>query len=168
MSNYPLIGDPQVTFREQRLYVGIRAIAPFNGMFAVRDELLNELRPWVQKNGIADEGPYFLRYHVIDMNNQMDIEVGFVTAREIHGSGRVAPGILPAGHYASLLYTRYGMRANKALIHWARKEGVRWDRWDDPAGDAFRCRYEAYLTDYRIQPRKSEWEVELAIKIADS
>ena len=34
-------------------------------------------------------------------------------------------------------------------------------------GDAFGCRYEAYLTDYRLEPRKSVWEVELAIKLSD-
>ena len=148
--------------------MGIRTIAAFQGMFAVRDELLKELRLWVQKNGIAEEGPYFLRYHVIDMNNQMDIEVGIVLSRPLAGDDRVSPGILPAGHYAILIYSRYAMSANKALIQWAKENGVQWDRRDDPSGDAFRCRYEAYLTDYRIQPRKSEWKVELAIKIADS
>lgn len=163
-----MIGEPEITFREERPYMGIRTIAAFQGMFAVRDELLKELRLWVQKNGIAEEGPYFLRYHVIDMNNQMDIEVGIVLSRPLAGDDRVRPGILPAGHYAILIYSRYGMRANKALIQWAKENGVQWDRRDDPSGDAFRCRYEAYLTDYRIQPRKSEWKVELAIKIADS
>jgi effector-binding domain-containing protein len=110
----------------------------------------------------------FLRYHVIDMNNQMDIEVGYVVSRHVTGDSRVTPGVLPAGKYASLTYTRYGMRANKALITWAKQHEIRWDRWDDPAGDAFHCRYEAYLTDYRIEPRKSEWKVELAIKLVDN
>jgi len=27
-------------------------------------------------------------------------------------------------------------------------------------GDGFRCLYEAYLTDYRLEPKKSVWEVE--------
>lgn len=163
-----MIGDPEITFREQRLSMGIRTIAPFRGMFAVRDTLLKELRSWVHQQGIAEEGPYFLRYHVIDMNNQMDIEVGYVVSKHLAGDARVTAGVLPAGNYAHLTYTRYGMRANKTLLHWAKEHGIRWDRWDDPAGDAFRCRYEAYLTDYRSEPRKSEWQVELAIKIADS
>jgi effector-binding domain-containing protein len=163
-----MISDPTISFREQRLSMGIRTIAPFRGMFAVRDELPKELRLWVHYHGIADEGPYFLRYHVIDMNNQMDIEVGYVVAEHVAGDGRVTPGSLPAGNYASLTYTRYGMRGNKALLTWAKEHGIRWDRWDDPAGDAFRCRYEAYLTDYRIEPRKSAWQVELAIKLADT
>ena len=109
-----------------------------------------------------------MRYHVIDMENLMDIEVGYVVSRHFPAEGRVQPGSLPAGNYACLTYSRYALRANKALIIWARENGIRWDRWDDPAGDAFRCRYEAYLTDYRLEPRKSAWMVELAIKLADS
>jgi effector-binding domain-containing protein len=100
--------------------------------------------------------------------NHMDIEVGYVVSKHLIGDERVTPSVLPAGNYASLIYTRYGMRGNKALINWAKENDIHWDRWDDPAGDAFRCRYEAYLTDYRIEPRKSQWQVELAIKLADS
>jgi effector-binding domain-containing protein len=137
-------------------------------MFAVRDELLKELRLWVQKHGIAEEGPYFLRYHIIDMNGQMDIEVGYVVSKHLAGDSRVKLGVLPAGNYASLTYSRYGMRANKTLMNWAKENHIQWDRWDDPAGDAFRCRYEAYLTDYRVEPKKSRWQVELAVKLADS
>lgn len=162
-----MISNPTISFREQRLSMGIRTIAPFRGMFAVRDDLLKDLRLWVQHHAIAEEGPYFLRYHVIDMNNQMDIEVGYVVSKHLPGDNQVTPGVLPAGNYASLTYTRYGMRGNKALITWAKEQGIQWDCWDDPAGDAFRCRYEAYLTDYRVESRKSAWEVELAIKLAD-
>lgn len=162
-----MISEPEISFREERLYMGIRALAPFRGMFAVRDELLKELRPWVNQHGIAEQGPYFLRYHVIDMEGQMDIEVGFVVSDHLPEDKRVKPGSLPSGNYATLVYSRYGMRGNKALIKWARANQIQWDRWDDSAGDAFRCRYEAYLTDYRVEPRKSKWQVELAIKIAD-
>lgn len=91
-----MIGDPEITFREQRLTMGIRTIAPFRGMFAVRDALLKELRLWVTAHEISEEGPYFLRYHVIDMNNQMDIEVGYVVSTHLAGDERVAPRVLPA------------------------------------------------------------------------
>ena len=32
--------------------------------------------------------------------------------------------------------------------------------------ESYACRYEAYLTDYRLEPRKLLWEVELSIKLA--
>jgi hypothetical protein len=34
--------------------------------------------------------------------------------------------------------------------------------------ESYTCRYEAYLTDYRIESRKLLWDVELSIKIADN
>ncbi len=162
-----MMSDPIIAFREQRHSMGIRTIAPVRGLFAVRDALLTELRRWVQTQGITDEGPYFLRYHVIDMHHQMNIEVGYVISQQLPGDDRVIPGSLPAGTYASLIYSRYAMRGNKTLLAWAKTHGLRWDRWDDPAEEAFRCRYEAYLTDDRTEPRKSAWQVELAIKLAD-
>jgi effector-binding domain-containing protein len=122
---HTIISDLTISFREQRRYMGIRTIAPFRGMFAVRDTLLTELRRWVQTPGIADEGPYFLRYHVIDMNHQMDIEVGYVVSQQLPGDDRVIPGSLPAGTYASLTYSRYGMRGNNTLLAWAKTHGLR-------------------------------------------
>lgn len=163
-----MITEPKIDYREERPYVGVRTVTPFRGMFAVVDALLKELRGWAKAQGVADEGPFFLRYHVIDMNGPMDLEVGFMVLSPLPGDGRVRPGVLPAGRYASLTYTGSGMAGNKALIGWARDNGVVFDRRDDPAGDAFRCRYEAYTTDYRLEPRKSRWEIDLAIKVADT
>src|SRR5688572_15215551 len=162
-----MITEPKISFRHERHYVGIRVKAPFRGMFAVVDKLLKELRTWVKAHGIADEGPFFLRYHVIDMEGIMDIELGFVVLEPLSGDDRVQPNVLPKGRYASLTYTRYALRGNKDLLEWIKQNNIRIDRWNDKEGDAFACRYEAYLTDYRVEPRKSAWNVELAIKVAD-
>lgn len=162
-----MITEPKISLFSERPYVGIRVKTPFKGMFAVVDKLLKELRAWVKLHGIADEGPFFLRYHVIDMEGMMDIEVGFMVGNPRKGDDRVRPGVLPAGRYAHLTYSRYALRGNKALIGWIQQNNVKVDRWDDEEGDAFACRYEAYLTDYRVEPRKSAWEIELAIKVAD-
>ncbi len=163
----PYIGKPLIQDRQAQHTIGIRTVTPFRGMFAVVDQLLKELRSWLKAEGMTEAGPYFLRLHVVDMNGPMDIEVGCMVPEPLAGDERVTPRTLPAGRYASLRYSRYALRANRALQDWAIQEGIAWDRWDDPAGDAFGCRYEAYLTDYRLEPRKSVWEIELAIKIAD-
>lgn len=162
-----MITAPEIHFRNERQYVGIRVKTPFNGMFATVDILLKELRSWVKVHQIADEGPFFLRYHVIDMEGMMEIELGFIVPAPLSGDDRVKPNVLPKGRYASLTYTRYAMRGNKALIDWIKKNNIKIDRWDDKEGDAFACRYEAYLTDYRVEPRKKEWIVDLAIKVVD-
>jgi effector-binding domain-containing protein len=161
-----MITEPKIISHSERQYVGIRVKTPFRGMFAVVDRLLKELRLWVKTHGVADEGPFFLRYHVIDMEGMMEIELGFMLQNPLIGDERVKPGVLPKGRYASLTYARYAMRGNKALLGWIKENNVRIDRWDDKEGDAFACRYEAYLTDYRVEPRKSAWEIELAIKVA--
>ena len=161
-----IIQPPRVEQRPEKTYLGIRVVTPFRGMLRVRDELLAELYMWLAGHDIEPTGPFFLRLHVIDMEGPMDLEVGVITTTELEGDDRVRPGVLPAGGYATLTYVDHARRANKALIEWARDNGVAFDRWDEPSGDAFACRYEAYITDPRTEPRKTKWEVELNMRVA--
>jgi len=91
---------------------------------------------------LADDGPYFLRYYHCDMKAIMDIEVGLLT-HTVH-------------------------RGNQALMEWARNHNLVFDALDPRLNESYVCRYEAYLTDHRIEPRKLLWEVELSIKVVDT
>ncbi len=162
-----VIGPPRVEHREARPYVGIRFKAPYSGMFAEVTALLKELRVWVKQRGLSEQGPYFLRFHVIDMRGDMDLEVGYMTGSEQSGDHRVKSGSLPAGRYASLIYRGKALASNKALLEWIRTNDLPLDRRDVPEGDAFECRYEAYLTDYRVESRKLLWDIDLAIRLKD-
>ena len=75
--------------------------------------------------------------------------------------------MVPAGRYASLVYAGGGISGNRALIEWVRAQGMDFDRWDTEQGDNFRGRYETYLTYPKIEPRKSKWQIEVAIKLVD-
>jgi DNA-binding transcriptional MerR regulator len=99
----------------------------------------------------------------------MDMELGILVAAPIRPDGRITPGALPAGRYASLVYTGRdrGYAGNGVLINWAQKQGLKWDAWDDPAGHAFACRYESFLTDPTEEPDHKKWQTEVAIKLAD-
>ncbi len=163
----PEIGTPEIAYRAARAYVGLRMVTPFEGMFAQTDKLFKELRQWVNAKGLADQGPYFLRYHVIDMKGLMDVEAGFVVVSQQREDGRVKCGTLPAGRYAHLTFSRYALRGNQALLIWIQEKNLDVDRQDTLNGDAFGCRYEAYLTDYRTEPRKKNWQVDLAIRLRD-
>ena len=163
----PEIGTPGIDYRPARHSVGLRFITPFEGMFAQTDKLFKELRQWVTTQDLADQGPYFLRYHVIDMNGLMDVEAGFVVTAPQRGDERVNSGVLPAGRYAHLTYSRYALRGNQALLLWVKEQQLEIDREDTSKGEAFGCRYEAYLTDYRTEPRKTKWQVDLAIRLRD-
>lgn len=162
------IGAPIIAFRPAKPYIGIRTVAPFAGMFAVVTTHLKALRKWVNQHKLAEQGPFFLRYYQIDMQGPMDIEVGFMVQSPLPGDEQIKPGLLPAGRYASLVYSGKGLQGNKALLDWAKANQIALDRWNEPAGDTFACRYEAYLTDYRVEPRKLLWDIDLAIKIADA
>ena len=50
---------------------------------------------------------------------------------------------------------------------WAGAEDLTLDRRDVAEGDLFGCRYELFRTDPRKEPRKTKWEVELNIRLAD-
>jgi effector-binding domain-containing protein len=163
----PEIGASGIDKRPTRQYVGFRIITPFEGMFAQTDKLFKELRQWVNARGLADQGPYFLRYHVIDMKGLMDVEAGFVLTSPQAGDERVKSGALPAGRYAHLTYSRYALRGNQALLTWIKEKKLEVDREATSKGDMFGCRYEAYLTDYRTEPRKKNWQVDLAIRLRD-
>ncbi len=148
-------------------YMGIRFIAPFKGMRPPQEIARKELLQWFKAQGITPGAPPFLRYHVIDMKGEMDLEYGIPVEQPLEGSGRIKLAILPAGRYVSLIYSGGGYQGNKTLIEGARARGLVFDRWDTDKGDNFRCRYERFLTDPKIEPRKTKWNIEVAIKLAD-
>jgi hypothetical protein len=161
-----ILDGPSVAVKPVRHSAGIRVVTPFRGMFAVRDELMAELYAWLGKRNI-DFGHTFFRLHVVDMAGPMDVEVGVVTEEPVEGDGRVRAGVLPAGRYATLSYVNHGRRANRTLLEWVRAQGLPLDCAENPAGDRFACRYEAYLTDPRTEPMKTRWRIELAVRLAD-
>lgn len=162
-----VVEPTRVVQYDARSCLGIRVVTPFRGMLGKRNELLDELIAFVAENGIDDAGPFFLRLHVIDMSGPMDLEVGVITPTALPGDDRVRPSTLPAGQYATLTYRNHSLRANRALLDWVAGEGLTLDRDEVATGDAFGCRYEAYRTDPRTEPRKTKWEVELSMRLAD-
>lgn len=161
------IGKPKIDTRPAQAYMGIRTIAPFKGMSAAITRMSRELTAWVEKNRVETSGPPFLRYHVIDMRGAMDICYAVPVHRALPDDGDIKAGELPAGRYASLVYSGGGISGNRALIEWVRAAGMEFDRWDSEAGDNFRGRYETFLTDPKVEPRKSRWEIEVAIKLKE-
>jgi effector-binding domain-containing protein len=161
-----VIGPVTIVRKRDRRYVGIRLQTPFPGMFAVATRALKDLRAWSNANGHEDDGPYFLRYYHCDMKSIMEIEAGFLTKSAPPDHPQIKAGVLPGGKYASLIYRGNGLRGNQALMKWGRDTGTRFEPIDPALSESYVCRYEAYLTDYRIEPRKLLWDVELSIKIA--
>ena len=162
-----IIGPASIVEKPERSYLGIRLNTPFGGMFAVITKALKELRKWSRANSLSEAGPYFVRYYHCDMQDIMDVEVGLITNSGHAGQGHIKPGSLPKGRYATLVYKGNGLRGNQALMKWATENGIKFDPLVPNAVESYVCRYEAYLTDYRVESRKLLWDVELSIKIAD-
>ena len=160
---------PIIDERPERHTAGIRLKAPIRDFKKIIPPTLTEVLGWVREHGVQTGDPPFMRLYVIDMDGEMDLELGVPVARPIQPDGRITPGVLPAGRYASLIYTGRdrGYAGNSVLIRWGQKQGLEWDHWDDPAGDAFACRYESFLTDPAEEPDHKKWKTEVAIKLAD-
>ena len=141
-----IVEPARVEERAEIPYVGIRVVAPFRGMLAERDRLLTEVRAWVEEGGVGTVGYGFFRLHVIDMAGAMDFEAGYFTPGPVKMKHpRIRPGSMAAGRYATMKYQDHARRANQALQDWVRDNDLVLDRRTVPEGDAFACRYEAYL-----------------------
>jgi effector-binding domain-containing protein len=107
------------------------------------------------------------------MQGKMEIETAVPVAAPVTGDNRVIVDVLPAGRYATLIYTGpYEgdglMRATADLLAWAEKKGIVWDKWQvGTTGEGWKARVERYLTDPDEEPDPSKWETELAFKLAD-
>lgn len=163
-----MITKPKLDHRPEQPYVGIRTQVKPSQFKKIIPQFLDEIFAWLARQGIQPSSAPFMRYYVIDMAGEMDVEIGVPVTTSIQsGTDRITPAALPAGHYASVIYRDVsGIAGNRALVEWARDNGIRWDRWDDPKGDAFRCRIEIFLTDPAEQPDRKKWETEVAIKLA--
>ena len=160
--------EPKLDDRTEQPYMGIRTQVPMEEMGSgLIPRLHGEVMSYLKKQDVAPAGAPFIRYWVINMPGLMDIELGWPVASALPGDGRVAAGSLPAGRYASLIYTGImnGVAGNAALLDWGAQQGLAWDSWSSDAGDAFGARYETFLTDPDDEPDMAKWETEVAIRL---
>jgi effector-binding domain-containing protein len=171
-----MFSEPKIEQRSEQPYFGIRTQVPMKEMKKAIPKCLEEVFAWLGMQGIAPAGAPFIRYHVINMADKMDIEIGVPVANILPETGlqndppmNIKAGTLPAGQYAALIYTgvKNGIKANAALLEWGAKQGLMWDRWDVENGDAFRSRYETFITDPKDEPDSAKWKTEVAIRLAE-
>jgi effector-binding domain-containing protein len=160
--------EPQIQERPAQPYAGIRVRVTMDGISAAVDEAFPELFGWLAEHEIAPTGPPFIRFHVIDMMNELDIELAVpaeVTDATAGQGSRVRAGVLPGGRYAVLRHVGpYDglVASNAALQEWAEQHGVQFDSWDTDRGSAWRGRAEHYLTNPAEEPDASKWEVDVS------
>jgi DNA gyrase inhibitor GyrI len=94
--------EPQIQQRAAQHYAGIVMTVTMDSISDAVDEAFPELFGWLARNGIAASGPPFIRYLVIDMAAELEIEMAVPVGAPTAGSGRIRPGVLPGGRYAVL------------------------------------------------------------------
>lgn len=163
-----MLTEPKLEDRGARPYLGIRVRVTMKEMETeLIPRLLGEVFAWLEQQGVAPAGAPFVRFHVIDMESTLDIELGVPVLIPMSGEGRIHAGVLPAGRYAALVYTggENGVRANRALLDWGADQGLVWDTYEARGGDGFGARYETFLTGPEDEPDPANWDTEVAIRL---
>ncbi len=160
---------PEIVTRAEQPYVAIRGRVSMAeiGAFAVRTP---EVFAWLGAHGLPPAGPPFMRYNVIDMARELEIDNGVPVAAPVEGDAEVIAGVLPAGRYATLIHVGHPselMAATKALLDWAAAQGLTWDMSPSADGERWGSRLEIYLSDPREEPDMSKWVTQLAFRLAD-
>jgi effector-binding domain-containing protein len=157
--------QPKIETRGEQPYAGIRVAVTMAGFPAAADTTFPALFGWLAGHGIAPAGAPFIRYHVIDMAAELQVEFGAPVAAPIDGDGQVQPGTVPAGRYLVLRHTGpYDqlIGANAALQDYAKQNGIAFAARDTPAGQAWDGRFEYYLTDPTAEPDAARWQTDVA------
>jgi len=132
-------------------------------------QALGVVEGWLEERGISPVGPPLVRYRVIDMAHELDVEVGVPVAQSIEVADGLVADSLPLGTYGVATYrgAAEGVTGNAALIEWARESGVAWASTPTAdGGEAFVCRVETLLGDPDVNPDPATWETEVAILVA--
>jgi effector-binding domain-containing protein len=164
---------PEIVTRAEQPYVAIRGQVSMAelGPFAART---GEVFAWLGARGLDPAGPPLLRYNVIDMARQLEVEAGVPLAAPADGDGdgdgEIISGILPAGRYATVTHVGHPSElagVTETLLDWAAGQGLTWDMSPSGDGDRWGSRLEFYLTDPREEPDMSKWVTQLAFRLAD-
>jgi hypothetical protein len=67
-----------------------------SGMSKVVNRLFKEMNAWSRKHTLESKGAPFLRFFVIDVEGDMDIEVGIPVETPLKDDGWVTASVLPA------------------------------------------------------------------------
>jgi effector-binding domain-containing protein len=142
---------PKLEERSALPYVGLRRTVTIAGLPEAIDRDFPALFAQLAERGVAPSGPPFIRYLKVDMERELEIELGV----PVDGDAGVHTASLPAGAYAVLVHVGPygGLRdAHDALQQWADERGFAWSE-----------RIETYVTNPRREPDSSRWETEVAL-----
>lgn len=163
-----VLSEPQVVARPEQPYLATRTVVTMETIDREISRLFDDLNGRLGRLDVA--GPPFVRYLVIDMARELQIEVGVPVAAAAPADGPFAPGVLPAGRYLTAVHTGPYDRLEEAtgdFLGRAAQQGHVFDARPGDAGDEWGSRLEEYLTNPAEQPDPEQWETRLAFRLRD-
>jgi effector-binding domain-containing protein len=163
--------EPKTEYRDPLPFAGIRGVVKMGDLGQIIPGWIDEVEAWLKERGIKPSGPPLVRYHMCPTypmaEAPLDICIGWPVAVPVKPAGRIVDETLPAGQYASLVYTGIdnGIAGNAALIFWALDNGLVWDSRPVENGESFAGRVEFMLDGPDDDPNPSNWRTEVMIKI---
>jgi hypothetical protein len=119
-----MAGEPEVVQRADQAYVAIKALVTMQTLGTVLPGLHPEVSSWMRARDVAKAGAPFWKYNVIDMERQMEVEVGFPVAVPVAGDDR---GWCAAGREvrdaAAHWPSRYLVRCHRGTAGLGRRPG---------------------------------------------
>ena len=160
--------DYSVVDRDEQPFVGVTRTLTMATLSQAADEIPS-LLAWLRQHGQTPVGAPFLRYLVIDMENDMVVQAGVPVGERLAVVGGIKAGVLPAGQYVST--THVGpydglYDATRGLLQWAEEQGLHFDKHPSDKGEVWRSRIEWYETNPAEQPDPSAWVTRLTFRLA--
>ncbi len=166
-----MITEPKLEQRKEQVYAAIRTAVPIP-FVKYLPPLWDEVLVWLKGKGIpiTASGPSIIRYLTTDMSRNLDIDVGFTIDKALPGDDRVTVDVLPAGQYATLLYTgpykgKGIYKATVALIEWANENHIVWSTSIKNDIEWWNGRVEFYLSDPDLEKDPKKYQTELAFLV---
>ncbi len=161
--------EPKLERRKKQHYVAIRMAVPIPfGKYL--QPAWDEVYDWMKDKGIKPSGPAIIRYLTTDMSKELDIDVGFTVDKAAKGDDRITADVLPAGRYATLLYTgpykgKGIFKATVALLEWAKENKVKWNTTKKKGVEWWNGRTEFYFSDPSVGKDPKKFKTELAFLV---
>ena len=164
-----MISEPKIERRKKQNYVAIRMAVPIPfGKYL--QPAWNEVYDWLKSRDIKPSGPAIIRYLTTDMSKELDIDVGFAVDKAVKGDDHITADFLPAGRYATLLYTGpykgSGIfKATVALLEWAKENKITWNISKKEGVEWWNGRIEFYFSDPATEKDPTKFKTELAFLV---
>src|SRR5947207_14176017 len=117
---------PSIVELPDRPYVSLAGTVTMSTIASIADRL-PEVFGWLGARGIEPAGAPFFKYNVIDMEAELELEVGVPVAHAVKSDGEMITGVLPGGRYATVTHVGHpnGLyRATSALLGGAEGAGL--------------------------------------------